>query len=151
MRETERYMYINARQNEVFLAISRANRGGTCALSSACAAGLALWRIASLELPHGRPALEAGRSKDRILHSSAEFRIWDLARNSRADFFVELARPATRVLWDYPSAGWRLYNCRTDSRSLMAVCFRAPHWKDLKISAHNVTRQPQIQCIRRKK
>ncbi len=74
-------MYINARQNEVFLAISRANRGGTCALSSACAAGLALWRIASLELPHGRPALEAGRSKDRILHSSAEFRIWDLARS----------------------------------------------------------------------
>jgi hypothetical protein len=80
-RERERERDINARQNEVFLAISRAHRGGTGALASVCAAGLALWRIASLELPHGRPPLEAGRSKDRTLHSSAEFRIWDLARS----------------------------------------------------------------------
>jgi hypothetical protein len=43
-----------------FLAISRANRGGTCALDNACAGGLALWRMTSLELPLGRPALEAG-------------------------------------------------------------------------------------------
>jgi hypothetical protein len=140
-------MYINARQNEVFLAISRAHRGGTCALSSACAAGLALWRIASLELPHIRPALEAGRSKDRTLHSSADFRIWDLARS------VERIS-----LWNLRAQ--RRVCCGTihlqDGASTTAVrtpgaCFRAPHWKDLKISAHNVTRQPQIQCIRRKK
>jgi hypothetical protein len=33
---------------------------------------------------------------------------------------------------------------------LMSVCFRAPHWKNLKISDHNVTQQPPMPCIRRK-
>ena len=35
------------------LLFSRANRGGTCALINACAGGLDLWRIVSLELPSG--------------------------------------------------------------------------------------------------
>ena len=42
------------------LALSRAGRGGACLLSISDAGGLAVWRIASLELPNGRPALEAG-------------------------------------------------------------------------------------------
>jgi hypothetical protein len=77
-----------------FLAISRANRGGTCALSNASAGGLALCRIASLELPHGRPALEAGPNS-ALLRRVQNLRLGPL---SRADFWAELARSATRLL-----------------------------------------------------
>ncbi len=84
-----------------FLAISRANRGGTCALSNACAGGLALWKIASLELPHGRPALEAGPNS-ALLRRGQNLGLGAL---SRADFWAELARSATRVLGDKPSGG----------------------------------------------
>ena len=60
-----------------FLVISRANRGGTCARSVPYAGGLALWRRASLKLPHGRPALEAGPNSALL----RLVRIWDLARS----------------------------------------------------------------------
>ena len=76
-----------------FLALSRANRGGTCALSNACAGGLALWMIASLELPHGRPALEAGPNS-ALLRGVQNLGLGAL---SRADFWAELAHSATRV------------------------------------------------------
>jgi hypothetical protein len=79
-----------------FLAISRANRGGTCALRNACSEGLVLWRIPSLELPHGRPALEVGPNS-ALLRRGQNLGLGAL---SRADFWAELAYSATRVLGD---------------------------------------------------
>jgi hypothetical protein len=76
-----------------FLAISRANRGGTCALSNACAGGLALWRIASLELPHGLPALEAGPNS-ALLRRGQNLGLGAL---SRAYFWAEFALSVFRV------------------------------------------------------
>ncbi len=75
------------------MELSRANQGGTCALSNACAGGLDLWRIASLKLPHGRPALEAGPNS-ALLRGVQNL---GLDAHSRADFWAELARSATRV------------------------------------------------------
>jgi hypothetical protein len=43
-----------------FLAIIRATRGGTYALSTVPTGELALWRITSPQLPYGRPDLEEG-------------------------------------------------------------------------------------------
>ena len=79
-----------------FLAISRQNRGGTCARSVPRADGLALWRIACLEQPHGRPALKAGPNS-ALLRRGQNVGFGAL---SRADFWVELARSATRRLGD---------------------------------------------------
>ena len=82
-----------------FLAISRANRGGTCALINTCAGGLALWRITSLELTHGCPALEAGPNS-ALLRRGQNLGLVSL---NRADFCEELARSATSVLGDITS------------------------------------------------
>jgi hypothetical protein len=79
-----------------FLAISRANRGGTCARSVPCAGELALWRIASLELPHGRPTMEEG-VKCGLLRGVQNLGLDAL---SRADFWAELARSLFRVQGD---------------------------------------------------
>jgi hypothetical protein len=79
-----------------FLAISRANRGGTCARSVPCAGELALWRIASLELPHGRPTMEEG-VKCGLLRGVQNLGLDAL---SRADFWAELARSVFRVQGD---------------------------------------------------
>jgi hypothetical protein len=79
-----------------FLAISRANRGGTCALGNAPAGGLSLWMIAFRELPHGLPALEAGPTS-ALLRGGQNLGLGAL---SRADSWAELARSATRVLWE---------------------------------------------------
>jgi hypothetical protein len=76
-----------------FLAISRQNRGGTCARSVPYAGGLALWRIASLELPHGRPAMEEG-VKCALLRRGQNLGLGAL---SRADFWAEFARSVFRV------------------------------------------------------
>jgi hypothetical protein len=84
-----------------FLAISRENRAGTCARSVPYAGGLVLWRIASLELPHGRPAMEEA-VKCALLRRGQNLGLGAL---SRADFWAELARSATRVLGDKPSGG----------------------------------------------
>ncbi len=76
-----------------FLAISRENRAGTCARSVPYAGGLALWRIASLELPHGHPAMEEG-VKCGLLRGVQNLGLGAL---SRADFWAEFARSVFRV------------------------------------------------------
>ena len=69
------------------LALSRADRGGAGRLSNPPAGGLALLRIASLQLPCGRPELEA-RPLRALLRG---VQISGLAVLSRADFGVALA------------------------------------------------------------
>ena len=72
----------------------RANRGGTCALSNVCARGLVLWRIVSLDLPHGRPVLEEGPTST-LLRGLQNLGLGAL---SRTDFWTELVPLVTRVL-----------------------------------------------------
>ena len=76
-----------------FLVFSRVNRDGTCALRNTCAGGLPLWRIVFLELPHGRPTLEAGPNSV-LLHRVQNLGLGTL---SRADFWEELAHSGTRA------------------------------------------------------
>jgi hypothetical protein len=76
-----------------FLGISRENRGGTCAHSVPYSGGLVLWRITSLELPHGRPALKAGPNS-ALLHRGQNLGLGAL---SRADFWAEFASSVFRV------------------------------------------------------
>jgi hypothetical protein len=76
-----------------FLTISRENRVGTYARSVPYAGGLVRWRIASLELPHGRPALKAGPNS-ALLRQGQNLGLGPL---SRADFWSEFARSVLRV------------------------------------------------------
>ncbi len=73
------------------LALSRADRGGAGRLSNLPAGGLALWRIASLQLPCGRPELEA-RPLPALLRGVQNS---GLAVLSRVDFGAALALSVT--------------------------------------------------------